>query len=511
LLLAGVAHAQQLDLIWEKRGEGPQSRFGGTIFGLGDRNHDGYDDFAVFAWGSGEYGNPSEPMLELFYGGNPPSTTPFYIFRGIPEEGLTIWGAYEIGDINGDSLMDWEIGYRSDDFAVRWNHIYVGALELPMNPTWIIPYYDPDEGLTITPKQVGDVNGDGYDDLYIHGGGGTNLDPGRGTIWFGASVPDSVPDWEICCDGEYVWPSNSAREDGIGDINGDGYSDILNRSYYDSGPFEVFWGSESLSTISDTIGFNSYSNYASFHIVGDLNGDGRDDIADAISAEQTAVFLGREELSIHADFILNHGGCGSSGGIWKEDGVGDLNGDGYDELAVTDDFCPGGSGTIWVYFGQNWLSPDPRFTFRGSQFGTSGLREAARVGDVNGDGVDDMGIGGFNDVDFRGWAGILAGNPNIIVSADDTPVPVVHELELSVYPNPFNIQTTISIGGLRIGKRCTLSIFNVLGQQVLREEIATHTGYIKYTLNANAWATGLYLVKVSAGTQFAGTKMLLIK
>jgi hypothetical protein len=74
LFCMSTVHAQQLDLIWEKRGEGPQSRFGGTIFGLGDRNHDGYDDFAVYAWGSGEAGNPSEPMLELFYGGNPPST-----------------------------------------------------------------------------------------------------------------------------------------------------------------------------------------------------------------------------------------------------------------------------------------------------------------------------------------------------------------------------------------------------------------------------------------------------
>jgi hypothetical protein len=240
LLLAGAVHAQQLSLIWQKRGEGPQSRFGGTIFGLGDRNHDGYDDFAVYAWGSGEAGNPSEPMLEMFYGGNPPSTTPFYTFRGIPEEGLTIWGAYEIGDIDGDGLMDWQISYRSEDFNEIWLHFYVGAMDLPTDPNWILPYHDEVWNLDVTPKQVGDVNGDGFDDVYFLGlGSGIS----RGAMWFGSAEPDSTADWEIqSLNGWYVWPSNSASEDGIGDLNGDGFSDILNRNWRHNGPFEVFWG-----------------------------------------------------------------------------------------------------------------------------------------------------------------------------------------------------------------------------------------------------------------------------
>jgi hypothetical protein len=513
LLLAGVAHAQQLDLIWEKRGEGPQSRFGGTIFGLGDRNHDGYDDFAVFAWGSGEYGNPSEPMLEMFYGGNPPSTTPFYIFRGIPEEGLTIWGAYEIGDIDGDGLMDWVIGYRNDDFSERWTHFYIGATNLPTDPSWIIPYRNTEWNLDVTPRNIGDFNGDGFDDIYLHGHGRISADPGRGDVFFGSTLLDTIVDGTICCEGEYVWPSSggSGVDDAHGDLNGDGFDDILNLRWLTFGTFEVFWGNVAPNFIADTIGFLQTSNVSIPHIMSDLNNDGRDEITYAINSDQIAVFLGNEVLSTQPDFILNFQGCGESDAPWKIEAIGDLNADGFQDMAVTNDFCPGGSGTISLYFSRSWLSPDPRFTFRGSQFGTSGLREAARVGDVNGDGVDDTGIGGFNNVDFRGWAGILAGNPNIVVSAEDAPAPVVDELELSVYPNPFNIQTTISIGGLRIGKPCTLSIFNVLGQQVLREEIATHNGNIKYTLNATAWATGLYLVEVSTGTHFAGTKMLLIK
>jgi hypothetical protein len=71
-----------------------------------------------------------------------PVHSSFYIFRGIVDEGLTLAGAYEIGDINGDGLMDWVIRYRNDDFSVRWNRIYIGATgTYPLNPSWIIPYH----------------------------------------------------------------------------------------------------------------------------------------------------------------------------------------------------------------------------------------------------------------------------------------------------------------------------------------------------------------------------------
>jgi hypothetical protein len=511
LVMAGTVHAQQLSLIWQKRGEGPQSRFGGTIFGLGDRNHDGYDDFAVYAWGSGEAGNPSEPMLELFYGGNPPSTQPFYIFRGIVDEGLTLAGAYEIGDINGDGLMDWVIRYRTGSFAQQWTYVYIGVTEFPCEPTWIIPYVNPDWDLEVTPGMIGDVNGDGYDEIFLTALGCQGGEPCRGIMWFGSAEPDSIADWEIqSMDGWYVWPSNRANEDGVGDINGDGYDDILNRRYRDNGPFLVFWGGEEPSAIPDTIGFNPYSNYPAFHIVGDLNGDGRDDIADAISLNQSAVFLGGETLSSQADYILNNSSCDPSGGTWKLDGVGDLNGDGHQEIALSDYFCPSGSGTIWLYFNFNWINTNPRFTFHGSQFGTSGLREAARIGDVNGDGVDDMGIGGLNDVDFRGWAGILAGNPNIVVRADDAPAPVVEELELSVYPNPFNSTLRISLD-VPLYADVSVTLYDLLG----REVDTIHRGRLtaitlSYAAPASL-ASGVYFIRAATAIQSHMQKVVLLK
>lgn len=511
LFCMSTVHAQQLDLIWEKRGEGPQSRFGGTIFGLGDRNHDGYDDFAVYAWGSGEAGNPSEPMLELFYGGNPPSTQPFYIFRGIVDEGLTLAGAYEIGDINGDGLMDWVIRYRTVNFAQQWTYVYIGVTEFPCEPTWIIPKVNPDWDLEVTTGMIGDVNGDGYDEIFLTALGCQGGEPCRGIMWFGSAEPDSIADWEIqSMDGWYVWPSNRANEDGVGDINGDGYDDILNRRYRDNGPFLVFWGGEEPYIIPDTIGYNPYSNLPAFHIVGDLNGDGRDDIADFINSNETAVYWGSESLSPQANVVLNHPGCGAGDYPWKVDGVGDLNGDGHQELVVTNEFCPGGSGTIWLYFSYNWMNTTPRFTYHGSQFVTSGLREAARIGDVNGDGVDDMGIGGLNDVDFRGWAGILAGNPNIVVSADDARAPVVDELELSVYPNPFNSTLNISLDA-PLHAEAIVTLYDLVGREVAaihRGRLTSNT--LSYSAPA-ALASGVYFVRAESRGARVMRKVVLLK
>ena len=503
----GDSHAQELDLIWERRGPGPQSRYGGTIFGLGDRNQDGFDDFAVEAWGSGEVGNPSEPIIEFFYGGNPPEEEPYFVFRGIPEEGLTQWGGYEIGDINGDSLTDWLIAYRNSDFSETWLHLYIGATALPVDPTFVLPQHYPPWDEDIGINDAGDVNGDGFDDIYING---NEIGQDHAMMWFGSPEPDTIPDWQIQGDWWYVWIANWADVRGRGDLNGDGYDDILNSRYFQHGPFEIFWGGTQPATISDTIGFNP-SQQSDSHIANDLNGDGRDDLVHPASITETAVWMGNEDLSAQPDFVLSHAGCGiGQGGTWKADAVGDLNGDGYNELAVTNDFCPNGRGTIWLFFNQSWLNRDPVITLHGWDFNTWGLREATAVGDVNGDGIDDLGIGGFSEADFRGWAGILAGNPDIHVGTDDTPPAIVSKLDVSVFPNPFNITTTVNITGIGQAEDCHLSIYNVLGQQVVAEKLPTFAGRARFVWNTDA-ATGLYIVEVLSGNRFASSKVLLLK
>jgi hypothetical protein len=225
----------------------------------------------------------------------------------------------------------------------------------------------------------------------------------------------------------------------------------------------------------------------------------------------TAVFLGGEVLSPQADFILSHPGCSSTqGGPWKVDAVGDLNGDGYQELAVTNDFCPNGRGTIWLFFNQSWLNANPAFTYQGWQFNTWGLREAARVGDVNGDGIDDLGIGAFEEADFRGWAGILAGNPDIVVNADDAPAPVVDELELSVYPNPFNSTLRISLD-VPPYPDVKVSLFDLLGREVdviYRGRLATSS--ISYAASA-VLSSGVYFVRAESRGVRAMRKVVLLK
>jgi hypothetical protein len=121
-----------------------------------------------------------------------------------------------------------------------------------------------------------------------------------------------------------------------------------------------------------------------------------------------------------------------------------------------------------------------------------------------------MGIGGFNNVDFRGWAGILAGNPNIVVSADDAPAPVVDELELSVYPNPFNSTLNISLD-VPLYADVSVSLYDLMGREVdviYRGRLSSNS--ISYAAPGTL-ASGVYFLRASAGARVALSKVVLLK
>jgi hypothetical protein len=79
------------------------------------------------------------------------------------------------------------------------------------------------------------------------------------------------------------------------------------------------------------------------------------------------------------------------------------------------------------------------------------------------------------------------------------------------YPNPFNPSTKIRYE-LPTQVRVTLTIYNVLGQQVtelVNEEQAP--GRYEVHLNAQSFASGLYMYRLQAGDFVQTRKLLLIK
>jgi len=114
LLFAATSVFAQPDLhvLWDRSGLTDSSAYGYTILPLGDQNHDGFADWAVFAQGNGGGYHGTRPSyLEFFHGGNPLPSEPFYVFREDSATYYQLWSSWAIGDVNGDGYQDWMVTF----------------------------------------------------------------------------------------------------------------------------------------------------------------------------------------------------------------------------------------------------------------------------------------------------------------------------------------------------------------------------------------------------------------
>jgi len=147
--------------------------------------------------------------------------------------------------------------------------------------------------------------------------------------------------------------------------------------------------------------------------VGDLDDDGHPDLAigspfddsDGADAGRVYLFSGDAALSRNtfldeADVIIG-GAAGSAYLGWAVAGVGDINDDGFDDLAVGAPLHRTGeaSGTVWLFFGpwSTWGSSvsvdDADVVIEGEHLSSGLGLSMAAAGDIDGDGVDDVWIG----------------------------------------------------------------------------------------------------------------------
>ncbi len=85
------------------------------------------------------------------------------------------------------------------------------------------------------------------------------------------------------------------------------------------------------------------------------------------------------------------------------------------------------------------------------------------------------------------------------------------QFELSQnYPNPFNPTTVIEYA-LPVASKWNLTVFNVLGQTVETWSGEDEPGYYKIEWDANRYASGVYLYRLSAGGFSSTRKMVLLK
>ena len=313
--------------------------------------------------------------------------------------------------------------------------------------------YDFSADFSASVSSAGDVNGDGFGDVII-GASGANPNgdhSGSSYVVFGkASGLDATLDLSSL-DGSNGFRLDGAAGDGAGfsvsdagDFNGDGFDDVIIGAPFANqyGGYYTYSGGASYVVYGKASGFDATMNLSSLdgsngfrldgsgsgrsgtgvNSVGDINGDGFDDVLiisqpvsryGAILDLSYVVFgkasgfdatMNLSSLDGSNGFRLI-GGYSYSGSQFNVNSAGDINGDGFDDVivgALYTDYNGTNSGSSYVVFGKasgfdaaldlSNLDSNSGFRLDGAENDASG-RSVSSAGDINNDGFDDLIIG----------------------------------------------------------------------------------------------------------------------
>ena len=428
--------------VWTHQGSVNNELLGSYVTALGDVNGDGYDDFAFTYAGW---------HLQVAYGsssGQPGSLQSIDAF----EYPGSLFNYGPAGDVDGDGYDDLVMGLpyvHNGTYSNGAIGVYLGGSSgLPAQPDqklyWIRSSDDQlrsDLGSTVT--MAGDVDGDGYGDLLVGASGDGTVGAqvvrkGRFLLFKGNSHGfDPTPAWSHWnpgdpsgYDGSYPFYGNHGCT--AGDVNGDGFADVLLGSGEDKDHYlQVFLGSPTgLLTEPDatytTPDFDLTGPLVSCG--GDADGDG---YGDFLVKTTDAGVLGFAGEGRDLDTQRGWSAIGSGTG-WRCGQVvavlGDVDGDGLDEVALGMPVSGSGDrGEVRVFAGSaGGVGASPVLTIYGQTDGDNFGQAVVRAGDLNGDGYEDMlvgapGVGGHGAVyAYFGSAAGLSSTPGWVMEGDQS-------------------------------------------------------------------------------------------
>jgi len=384
----------------------PESNgFGFSVGTAGDVNGDGYSDIIVGAYYCGEYVCNLLNKAFVYYGSTKgPSSTPDWSvqsnLRG--QTFGTIVGS--AGDVNGDGYSDIMVNghvYHGSKTGLGKTHDWIsnsgtvfqggfagdvngdGYSDVILAENGVCVYYGSPEGLSDSPdwtadidaavqrggKSVsgaGDVNGDGYSDIIIAESEGRVYAYYGNESGLGANGTRLNADWTS----DLTTHDFLNRIDSTGDVNNDGYSDIIISNY--SSAFIYMGSANGLHTTYD---WQVSGNWA--RPAGDINGDRYSDVI----VDGNVYYGSSAGLSLSPDITLTFSNRSEGNGI---NTAGDVNGDGFSDVVDGTIVYQGSPGDLKI--SSDWLHQDPQV---GSKYGFS----VSTANDVNGDGFDDVIIG----------------------------------------------------------------------------------------------------------------------
>ncbi len=470
-------------------GDESRDETGAEVQGIGDFNGDGFDD-VIINTGDAEGTNPGVPAYVVF-GSATPFAAPLDLgsldgtagFKISAPDSTNEFFTYvgKAGDINNDGYDDLVVGVELADGGgnQRGSAYVLFGKGTPMPATVALSALTGADGFRIDGVAdldrlghrvgpAGDMNDDGIDDLVVNSNRAANFS-GAAYVIFGKTTPFAATFNLSTLNGtngfRILGPASTELTNpaSLGDVNGDGRDDIGVRGLPDEtnglerpGVIYVVFGRSSytadvtLNALNGVNGFRVVGSHDQEAIssiaAGDVNDDGFSDViigggrlnSNTLS-EPPAVYvvyghpgnfvsnLGVGDLDGNNGFTLVGAGGEFAG---TSNSVADMNGDGINDILVGADGNASGTftGKMYVVFGQK--AERPAMVKLSSIKGASGYhvffsdtdadfgQRVSAAGDFNGDGLQDAIIGapdfrrGPND--YPGAAFLVYGFRNVL-------------------------------------------------------------------------------------------------
>jgi len=416
----GSASGLAASAAWTVESDVSFAAFGGCVATAGDVNGDGYSDVVVGA-SQLSNGQVTEGRAYLFLGSTTGLSTSSAWTVESDQVGAALGGSVgAAGDVDGDGFDDVIVGALSFDNSETDEgraFLFLGSSTgLPPSPDWTAEGDQAGARFGNAVATAGDVNGDGYGDVVV---GARTFDDGQpdeglAFVYFGSPAGLlAFPDWTGAGDQASALFGYSVAT--AGDVNGDGYSDLLvgarafDDTQTDEGRAFVYLGSPDGPSLTPAWTAESAQGGALFGIsvaaAGDVDGDGYSDVIvgagvyddGQIDEGRAYVYLGSPVgLKTTSSWTAESDQPNAALGVSVAP-AGDVNGDGYGDVIVGASSFDNGQideGRAFTFLGSaTGLAASPAWTAEGNQGAAGFGGSVSTAGDVNGDGYGDAIVG----------------------------------------------------------------------------------------------------------------------